>query len=228
MKLSPLHSILTKLNASFEDQHGWQVANQIGSSEAGQTALQSGVAIADLSSTGKIVVEGQQASAVIDQGLGVAASGLNILSGLDAGSFGVYRLRTDQYFVHSVSAASAELAEKLNAAAPAPTSSADLVTVSNVTEGRSEIILMGPAAAELLARLCGLDFSDAAFPNLQARQTSVAKTGQLILRHDRLGQAAYGLIGERSLAAYLWETTVQAGHDLNIQPVGLSILADPA
>jgi heterotetrameric sarcosine oxidase gamma subunit len=226
MKLSPLHSTLTELSARFEDRDGWQVAAQIGDSTAGKAAAAQDVAIADLSHAGKLVVEGPMAGDTIDSALATGAADLAVLAGSDHGSFSVYRLRQDQYFVHTFPGAEGELAAKIQAAAPTPTSSADLVTISNVTEGRSALLILGPKAGALLSRLCGINFSDAAFPNVAARQSSVARTSQLVLRHDMHDQPAFALIGERSLAAYLWSTTLQAGGDLGILPIGQSDLAD--
>ena len=60
-----------------------------------------------------------------------------------------------------------------------------------------------------------------------AKQSSVAKTTQLIIRRDLGEQPAYALIGGRSLAAYLWQTIMEAGQDLDIQPVGNAVLVEP-
>jgi sarcosine oxidase subunit alpha len=89
-----------------------------------------------------------------------------------------------------------------------------------MTHGRSQLLVVGPNAAVLLGRLCGLNFHDSQFPNLAARQSSVAKTRQLILRQDYGPLRLYSLIGSRSLAAYLWKVTLEAGRDLSIIPIG--------
>jgi sarcosine oxidase subunit alpha len=128
----------------------------------------------------------------------------------------IFRLRTDQFFVSTT----AGEAEGVTAELTAARSAEGLVTVTDVTHGRSQLLVIGPKAAELLGRLCGLDFHDGRFPNLSARQSSVAKTRQLILRQDIGSLPAYALIGSRSLAAYLWETTLEAGRDLAVLPIG--------
>jgi sarcosine oxidase gamma subunit len=71
--------------------------------------------------------------------------------------------------------------------------------------------------------LCGLDFHPAAFPKGSAKQSSVAKTTQLVVCHDLAETAAYSIIGGRSLAAYLWETILVAGRDLGVRPVGIHV-----
>jgi heterotetrameric sarcosine oxidase gamma subunit len=100
----------------------------------------------------------------------------------------------------------------------------DLITVTDVTHGNAELWLIGPNSAELLSRLCGLDFHDSQFPNGTAKQSSLAKTTQLIIRRDLGDVPTYALIGGRSLAAYLWQTILEAGQDWGIQPTGLAAL----
>ena len=93
-----------------------------------------------------------------------------------------------------------------------------------VTHGQADLVLIGPFSMDLLSRLCGLDFHSKHFPNLTAKQSSVAKTRQLILRRDLGEHLAFSLIGARSLADYLWQMIFEAGQDLNIAPVGQSAL----
>jgi heterotetrameric sarcosine oxidase gamma subunit len=97
----------------------------------------------------------------------------------------------------------------------------DLITVTDITPGCAELWLIGPHSPLLLSRLCGLDFHERRFPNHTAQRSSVAKTTQTIIRRDRGDLPAYALIGRRSLAAYLWQTIMEAGKDLKIQPIGL-------
>ena len=51
-------------------------------------------------------------------------------------------------------------------------------------------------------------------------QTSVAKTHQLIIRADVADLPAYRLIGGRDLGAYVWDTLMEAGRDLQLSPIG--------
>ena len=124
------------------------------------------------------------------------------------GDLRVYRLRPDQLFVSTAPGQEAVVLPALAAAA-----GDELITVTDVTHGRAQLRLSGARAAEVLSRLCALDFHDARFPNGMAWQTSVAKTTQLVIRDDLDdGQPSYWLIGARSLAAYLWTTLLEAAH----------------
>ena len=176
------------------------------------TAARNQVALADVSDRGKIFVEGDTAGSILS-----LVSPLAIGDGVEQDGRTIFRLRADQLFVGT----SADTVESVTAElSQAAQKAGGLVTVTDMTHGRSQLLVIGPQAAVLLSRLCGLDFHDNQFPNLSARQSSVAKTRQLILRHDMGNLPAYALLGSRSLAAYLWNTTLEAGRDLSLIPVG--------
>jgi heterotetrameric sarcosine oxidase gamma subunit len=84
------------------------------------------------------------------------------------------------------------------------------ITITDVTHGRGVLRLGGPRAADVLPKLCGLDFRDRAFPDLHAAQTSYAKVKALIIRQDTGGHPAYLIIVDRSHAQYVWDVTADA------------------
>lgn len=245
-KLTAIHTAAQKMGAQFVDKTGWQVANVFSSSETEIAAARRRVGLADMSANGKITVEGELAEAILQSVWNIPA--LAIGQGAGAGDGHIYRLRADRFYISTPPGTEAEAMQTLNdlensSARPAGTegskpidngppspSSNGLLTVTDITHGRSELLLVGPSSAELLSRLCGLDFHPSAFPNLTAKQSSVAKTSQLIIRSDLESAAgavsipAYSLIGSRSLGAYLWDTLLEAGRDLEITPLGLASL----
>jgi sarcosine oxidase subunit gamma len=86
------------------------------------------------------------------------------------------------------------------------------LTVTDITHGRGLLQLSGPLSRQVLPKLCGLDFRDSTFLDRHAAPTSYAKVQSVIIRHDKKvnGPPAYYLIIDRSLAAYVWEVTVDA------------------
>jgi sarcosine oxidase, subunit alpha len=176
-----------------------------------------GVALLDDSANGKVMVQGTAAAAALAAAWGTPALGIG--EGAAAGPGGVYCLRSDLYLVHMPAGAAQTAAAELLAAVATLDG---LVTITDVTHGRVELRLIGPRSADLLSRLCGLDFHPQAFPNRSARYSSVAKTRQLVIRRDVGDLPAYTLVGGRSYAAYLWQTVLQAGVDLGVTPIGPS------
>ena len=171
-------------------------------------AFESGIVVADQSANGKLLVRG-----------GAAEDGVGGGSTIEHAN--VYRLRQDLYFIHTVPGGVDDTAAQLTQAV---CKKEVFVTVTDVTHGRSEMLLMGSASTALMRKLCSLDFGEHAFPDSSAKQTSFAKTKQLIIRRDESGRPAFAVIGGRSSASYLWETTMEAGAEFDITPIGASAL----
>jgi sarcosine oxidase subunit alpha len=203
VKLSPIQQFAEKWQGQFVMQEGWQVVQMYRSLEAETAVAQQSIALCDQSHNSKIRVEGQTAGQLLQ------ADELAINAGKQLDDGYVYRLRRELFFVHT-------------AVPPIQHTTTDLITITDVTHGNAELWLVGPRSAELLSRLCGLDFHDSQFPNHTAKQSSLAKTTQLIIRRDVSKLPAYGIIGTRSLGMYLWPTLMQAGRDLGIEPIGLA------
>jgi sarcosine oxidase subunit gamma len=95
------------------------------------------------------------------------------------------------------------------------------ITLTDITHGRCGLLLAGEAAAGVLRKVCGLDFGDAAFPNLYAAQTSLAKVRTLIIRADIHDIPAYGLFVDRSLARYVWDVVYDAAQEFGVSGADL-------
>ena len=188
-----------------------------------QQALSTGLAAIDQSAHGKLLVQGDGADGVIEATLRVAdlAVGFGVEAGAEVETAAVYRLRRELFYVSTAAGAAGDVGAGLGARVAA---AGDFVTVTDVTRGRSQLLLLGAASAALLSKLCGLDLGEQAFPNGAAKQTSCAKTRQLIIRRDECGVPAFAVIGGRSLASYLWETIAAAGAEFGVTPVGMDAL----
>lgn len=223
-KLTPIHDAARKLGANFVEFAGWQVPQVFSMAEEEVTVARQSVALADASASGKVVVEGQPAEAVLQAAWAIPS--LAIGQGVIVDSKHVFRLRDDQFFIHLEPGTEGAAAKSLTGAVE---KSGELVTVTDITHGRADLLLVGPRSTQLLSRLCSLDFHPDHFPDLTAKQSSAAKTRQLILRRDIKPLdappiPAYSLIGARSLAVYLWATILEAGRDLDIAPIGQAAL----
>lgn len=232
-KQTPLLPTAQAAGAEFTAEAGWQIAAAFGDTEVEVATARHAVALVDCSNNGKILLEGQGATAALHAAwqtpsLAIGEGAALETAGATAGATAVFRLRDDLYFISAPPGQGETHLSTLEAAAQ---QSEQLVTVTDVTHGRSELHVIGPQSAELLSRLCGLDFHPTQFPNGTARQSRIAKTNQIIIRRD-LARApgaasplpAYALVGGRSLAAYLWQTILEAGRDLGIAPIGRAAL----
>lgn len=220
LKYTPLYETTQALGAQFVETAAWHIPALFTTADAEVAVARRGVALADLSAKGKIIVQGQQAERLLLETLALPA-GLEIGQGRIVAGVALYRLRADRYFINTPPGAAAETVQTLNLVAGMDD---QLFTVTDVTHGRFQLQLIGPQSGTLLSLLCGLDFHEAAFANMTARQSSVAKTTQLIIRHDAGDLPAYSLTGARSLAAYLWQTMMEAGRSLDMVPIGQEAL----
>lgn len=211
LKFSPLHAATARAGASFAQVGGWQVAQVYTSAEEEEALARKGVGLADQSANGRILIEGREAGSLLGVELGIG-------SGTAWGKGRVFRLRQDLFFLSTLPGGEEEVLEGLG-----PQLAGRHLTLTDLSHGRAELHLVGPAAPSVLGQLCGLDL--ARFPDGEARQSSVAKTAQLILRRDLGGLPAFSLIGARSLGAYLWEALLEAGRSQGIAPIGQAALA---
>ena len=71
--------------------------------------------------------------------------------------------------------------------------------------------LAGETRAEVMAKLCGVDLSDAAFPLGSVAQTQAARVSVIVAAHQNENdQPVFSIFVDQSLARYLWEAIEDA------------------
>ena len=71
--------------------------------------------------------------------------------------------------------------------------------------------LAGESRAEVMAKLCGVDFSEGVFPLGSVAQTQAARVSVIVAAHqDRGGQSVFSMFVDQSLARHLWEAIEDA------------------
>ena len=71
--------------------------------------------------------------------------------------------------------------------------------------------LAGETRAEIMAKLCGVDLSEAAFPPGSVAQTQAARVSVIIAAHQNENdQPGFSMFVDQSLARYLWEAIEDA------------------
>lgn len=222
LKLTALHNITLGLGARYVEHMGqWRFPGGYASVVEEIDAIRAGCGLADVSPHGKLQIEGAAALEVVRAGFGDAPEAIH------AGTYGPFghlvRLRPDLFYLSTPPGGEAEAAALLEAAIARL---GVFVTVTDLTHGLADLCLIGPASALVLSQLCGLDFRGAAFPDLAAKQTSVAKTRQLVRRRDFGPIPSFSLAGEQSVAAYLWQALTAAGAEHGLRPVGVEALGE--
>ena len=216
VKLTPLYSTAQRLGTTFTEQRGWRIPEVYTTLADEIAAAQERLALADETPNGKLLLEGDQAESVLMDAFDLGH--LKINEGYD----GIYRLRSDLFFMSTPPGREVSIQKKLTTALK---ESEQFVTITEVTHGRVEIRVVGPHSQELLSKVCGLDFHPSVFPNETAKQSSLAKTTQLIIRCDIGELPAFSIIGVQSLGPYVWDTMIEAGREFGVVPIGRAALA---
>jgi len=77
------------------------------------------------------------------------------------------------------------------------------------------LMLSGESKATMMAKLCGVDLSDGAFPLGQVAQTQMAHVSVVIAHHDYQNEAVFSLFVDQSLAEYAAGALTDAMSEFN-------------
>jgi sarcosine oxidase subunit alpha len=95
------------------------------------------------------------------------------------------------------------------------------VTVVDVTASWCAINIAGPRSREVLARLCDVDLSPAAFPYMGAREGTVAGIPARLLRIGFVGELGYEIHAPAHAGEALWDALLEAGAGEGVRPFGV-------
>ncbi|KAB1070286.1 GcvT family protein [Methylobacterium planeticum] len=242
LRRSPLYDRLAARGAVFGSKMGWERANvfDAGLAEAGpaytfgrgawteavateQRAVREGVGLADMTSLTKLLVQGRDAGAALqeicaaDMAIAVGESRytpiLNARGGFES-EVTVARLETDAYLVVTGSGQTTRDAHLLRGRIPAEA----CAVVTDVTSAYAVLALVGPRAAELLARVSRQDV--AAIPQEGVREVDVGYATLRAVRRSFVGGDGFELYAPTEFGAGLYDTLVAAGAPFGLRDVG--------
>jgi sarcosine oxidase, subunit alpha len=218
MKRSPLHFRHEQAGGQMMWTGQWRRPFSYGDPDAEVRAVHASVGVIDVSTLGKILVEGPDAAAFLerlypnrfaDLAVGRIRYGVLTTDGgriMDDGT--AARLGDDLFYVTTTSTGSegvCEWFEWWNAVWGLD------VEIANVTGALAALNVAGPQARETLGRLTEADLSNEAFRYLDARQVAVAGVPCLALRIGFVGELGYELHCPASAAEHLWDALVDGG-----------------
>ena len=95
-------------------------------------------------------------------------------------------------------------------------------------DGMFWFALTGASAVDCLAKVCGVDMRESAFPVDSVAQTSLARLNAVIARVDFGDTPVFHLLGDSASAEYAWASLLDAMQEFDGRPVGLRALHAPA
>ena len=247
LRRTPFHSHLAARGAVFGELAGWERANWyaregqekkyqyswkrqnfFGNVRDELMAVRTGIGLYDMSSFGKLRVEGRDAEAFLNRVCGadvavppgriVYTQFLNSQGGIEA-DVTVTRLSETAYLI--VTPAATRLADEtwLRRALHD-----DHVVITDVTPAEGCLAVMGPRARDLMARISPDDFGNAAFPYQTAREIELGLGLARAHRVSYVGELGWEIYVTADMAAHAFETIWEAGEPLGLKPCGMHMM----
>jgi len=244
IRKSPLHERLEVKGACFGAKMGWERANWFAPAgveprtvysfgrqnwfpyvAAEHRAAREAVAVFDQTSFAKLLLEGDDAEAVLQHlcandvavppGRMIYTGMLNDRGGYES-DLTVTRLRDDAYFIVSASAQVTRDASWIRRHVPAGAR----VTLTDVTAAYAVLGVMGPRARALLGRLTDANLNNDAFPFATSREIRV---GPALVRASRMtyvGELGWELYVPAESAPAVYDALWAVGQDLGLADAG--------
>jgi sarcosine oxidase subunit alpha len=95
------------------------------------------------------------------------------------------------------------------------------VHVTNLTGGRAAVNLAGPQARDVLKTLTACELATKAFPYMACRETEVAGVPSFLMRIGFVGETGWEIHFPAEYGEYLWKKLLEAGKDSGIRPFGV-------
>lgn len=225
---TPMHERHERAGAVWMDAGAWRRPRRYGDPADECRAVREAVGLIDLSTLGKLDVQGRDAALLLEHiythrfaalPLGrvryaVAADDSGIV--LDDGT--VARLGPERFFVTTTTSGLAQMDAWLKWWSEGTGWCAH---VANVTSTYAAVNLAGPRARDVLAKLTSLDVSAAALPYLAAAEGRVADIPTLLLRIGFVGELGFEMHFPADYGEAMWDALLEAGAEFGIRPFGV-------
>jgi 4-methylaminobutanoate oxidase (formaldehyde-forming) len=242
LRRSPLYDRLATKGARFGSRMGWERANYFAPQDANenpysygkpgwlpfclaeQKAARESVVVFDQTSFAKLLLQGRDAEKVlqrlcandvaVEPGRMVYTGLLNTRGGFES-DLTVTRLANDAYFIVTGSAQGTRDGDWIRKRI-----GDDFATLADVTSAWAVISVMGPRSRELLARISGDDWSDAAFGLGVTREVDLGLARGRAARMSYIGGPGFEMYVPVECAAGVYDALFEAGADVGLRDAG--------
>ncbi|MDX6324448.1 MAG: hypothetical protein QOK15_802 [Nocardioidaceae bacterium] len=245
LRRSALHSCTAQAGAVFGELVGWERPNwyALRGDDRDETyawdrpswfrrsaeeheSVRNGVGLFDLSSFGKILVQGPEALLLlqhvcsndvdVEAGRIVYTQWLDDFGGIQA-DVTVTRLDEDQFLVLSGPVTAYRDLEWLNRARVELGCAA---AVTDVSGNHAMVSVMGPAARAVLQRVTDADLSNEAFPFGTSRPIDLGLGFVRATRITYVGELGWELLVPHDIAVHVWDALREVGDQAGLRPAG--------
>ncbi len=242
-RLSPLHDWHVKRAAVFMDAGQWlrpayypaPVDSDGWDSVLREArAARRGVAVCDVSTLGKIDVQGRDAARFLDRlytntfsnlAIGRARYGLMLREdGIVFDDGTTSRLAQDHFFVTTTTANAGPVMQHMEFYLQTVWPELD-VTLASVTDQWAAMSIAGPKSRATISKIVdGLDLSNEAFPFMAVADATVRGCAVRVFRISFSGEMAYEIATPAGHAETVWRAVLEAGEEFGIEPYGVEAL----
>ncbi len=212
-----------------EYRYSWKRQNWFGNAAREHHAVRNGVGLFDMSSFGKIRVEGRDAADVLQRICGndvavepgriVYTQFLNQKGGIEA-DVTVTRLSEGAFLVVT---AGANLQRDLGWIRRHVPDEAHCV-VTDVTSAEAVIVVMGPKARDVLQPVTGSSLANDAFPFGTMQEAEIGMGLARLHRVSYVGELGWEIYAPTEMAAHIFEAIEEAGRPHGLKLCGLHVL----
>lgn len=247
VRRTPFHAHLASNGAVFGELAGWERANWFAREDqnpayayswkrqtffenvrAEHMAVRENVGMYDMSSFGKIRVEGRDAETFLNHVAGancsvpvgkiVYSQFLNDRGGIEA-DVTITRMSETAYLV--VTPAATRLADETWLRRHQGDFN---VVVTDVTSGEGVLAVMGPNARALLSKVSPADFSNAANPFGTAQEIEIGMACARVHRVSYVGELGWEIYVSSDMAGHVFEVLQEAGQDVGLTLCGMHMM----
>jgi sarcosine oxidase subunit alpha len=197
-------------------------------------AVRQRVGICDVSTLGKIAVEGPDAATFLDRvyantfstlPVGRARYGLMLREdGIVFDDGTTSRIGPERFFVTTTTAQAGPVMQHLEFHLASAWPELD-VSLASVTDHWAAIAVAGPRAREVVAAVVqGIDLSNEAFPFMAVGDCVAAGVPARLFRISFSGELAYEIAMPAGYAVHVWQAAMAAGAAHGIEPYGMEAL----
>ncbi|MEQ8899109.1 MAG: FAD-dependent oxidoreductase [Roseovarius sp.] len=209
-------------------EYSWKRQNWFENSAAEHRAVRENVGMYDMSSFGKLRVEGPDAEAFLNHVCGanmsvpvgkiVYTQFLNTNGGIEA-DVTVTRLSETAYLV--VTPAMTRLADETRLRRHVGDRR---VVITDVTAGEGVLAVMGPKSRELLNKVSPNDFSNEVNPFGTAQEIEIGMGLARAHRVSYVGELGWEIYVSADMAGHVFETLMEAGQDVGLTLCGMHMM----
>lgn len=228
VRLTPLHHQHLDLGATMMNAGQWKRPEHYGNPNAEVRAVRERVGLIDVSTLGKIDVQGPDAVQLLEwiytgrfHDLPVGRIRYGVMctdEGIVFDDGVVCRLADEHYYLTTSTGGIEAVYQWLTWWL----AGWDLrVHVTNVTSSYAAVNVAGPRARDVVSQLTDLDLSNQAFPYMHVREATVAGVPARLLRIGFVGELGYEIHYPAEYGVHVWKALMEAGADFGIRPFGV-------